>query len=110
MGAIISNFFAALVQWITYACQYFAGVIAGCFDALVYYANLIFTKITNPIFDLLVSLLDGSGMAGYIATLNQAITGGLGFFLDFFHAPQAMTAIVSAYMLRFIIRRIPVIG
>lgn len=110
MGAIISSFFAYLINWITYAAKYFAGVMAGCFDALYYYANLILLKLVNPVFDLLVNLLDGSGIPSAITVVNTMFTGGLGFWANYFMLPTSLTLLVGAYMLRFVIRRIPFIG
>jgi len=110
IGSIVSDFAAMLWQWLVYIPKYLSGVLVGVLDALKYYVNLVFLKIVNPFFDLLISLLDGSGMTGYVSAINTAVTGGLGYYLDLMHVPQAITSAVAAYLVRFLIRRLPVVG
>ena len=48
-----------------------------------------------------------------VATLNSAFTGldpGVWFFLDFFALGYGVPLMISAYVTRFLIRRLPVIG
>lgn len=61
-----------------------------------------------------------SGFVGFVAAmlpngsaLNSSLSGitaGTWFFLDVFQLPAGVSAVVSAYATRFIIRRMPVIG
>lgn len=110
MGAILSDFFASLVKWLVYPAKYLAGVVSGVFDSLLYYAKYLLYSIANLFFDLITTLLDGSGIGAAITTINGAWSGPLGYWAGYFLLPQAAAAMVSAYLIRFAIRRIPVIG
>lgn len=110
MGAIISDFFASLVQWLVYIPKYIAGVFVGILDALGYYVNLLLLKLVNPLFDSVNSILDGSGISAAITTINSAFSGSLGYWASYFNIPTAISLIVGALLLRFAVRRIPFIG
>ena len=109
-GKDLSNFFTSLTDWIGYALHFLVGMIAGIFDAFFYYLKAGFYTITNLVFDLLQSMLAGSPLAAKIAYLQTAFSGGLGYYADYFQLPEALMALFSAYLVRFFIRRLPVIG
>ncbi|WGS84972.1 hypothetical protein [Methylomonas sp. UP202] len=110
IGSIISDFAALLWQWLVYIPKFVAGILVGVLDSLKYYANLVLLKIVNPFFDLVVSILDGSGISSSITTINSAFSGSLGYWAGYFNIPTSISLIVAAYLLRFAIRRIPFIG
>lgn len=110
IGQKISDFFTSLVDWIKYSLEYLTGLVSGVMDAVVYYVKLAFFALANGLFDALQSLLDGSGLSAKIAFLQTAFSGPLGYFADFFLIPQSLAALGSAYLIRFLIRRLPVIG
>lgn len=63
--------------------------------------------ITSEFVSFIAALLPNGG------ALNNALSGiasSTWYFLDVFMIPQGLSAVVSAYTTRFIIRRIPVIG
>lgn len=63
--------------------------------------------ITTEFVSLIVTLLpDGSSINGTLSGIGSATW----FFLDTFKIEAGISAVVSAYATRFIIRRIPVIG
>lgn len=110
MGAILTSFFSYLTKWLVYCAAYGAGVVAGLADGILYYLQLVFLKIVNTVIDVVTATLDASGVASAITTINGAFSGALGFYAEFFHVPQAAAAMGSAYMIRFVIRRLPVVG
>lgn len=110
MGALLSSFFAKLTEWLVYPAKYLAGVVVGVFESFLYYAKLILYSIINPLFDLITAMLDATPIPAYLTTINAAWVGPLGFWAGYFLIPQAAAAVVAAYMIRFSIRRIPIIG
>lgn len=63
--------------------------------------------ITSEFVGFIAALLPN---ASSINGALSGITAGTWFFLDAFHLPMGISALVSAYATRFIIRRMPVIG
>lgn len=59
-----------------------------------------FLSILSPI------LPDGSGLAGALG----GIPAGVWYFLDLFNVSAGIPILLSAYVTRFVIRRIPLIG
>jgi hypothetical protein len=110
IGQKISDFFTSLVDWIKYVLDYLVGLFSGIMSSIVYYAKLVLNAISNPVFDLLQGILDNSGLTAKVAFLHDAFSGPLGYFADFFMIPAALTSLGGAYLIRFLIRRIPVIG
>lgn len=49
-------------------------------------------------------------MASSISTALNTIPGSVWYFLNMFNFAQGITAVLSAYMVRFLIRRIPFFG
>lgn len=47
---------------------------------------------------------------GGLSSAFSALTGGVWFFLDFFQVGFGVPLLISAWVTRFIIRRLPVIG
>ncbi len=91
-------FLAPLVEWI------FRGVVIKF---------VVFTAL----FGVLALLLPivSSWLAPYISTsgLSSAfggVDGGVWFWLDFFALDYGVPALLSAYITRFLIRRLPIIG
>lgn len=110
MGEIISAFFSYLTKWLVYCVEYIAGIFGGIMDAIQYYILVGVSYIYNPAFDLLKTLLDASGLGSAITTVNSALVGPLGYFANFFLVPTSITALFGAYLVRFFIRRLPIIG
>lgn len=110
MGEIVSSFFSKLIQWIEYGLTYCAGMLVGILDASTYYVSVVFLGLFNLIFDVLETLLDSSGLDDFVETINAPLEGGLGYYLDLMLVPEAITATVGAYFVRFLIRRLPVVG
>lgn len=84
-------------------------VLAWVFRSLLVKFVIFFALyfITTEFVSLIVNLLpDGSSINSTLAGIGSATW----FFLDTFQIETGISAVVSAYATRFIIRRIPVIG
>lgn len=93
------------------------GILASAFNvALGFVFRSVIVKfalyfglyfVTTEFMGILGTLLPSSN------SLNGAfsgITSGVWYFLDLFAFPQGLPLIISAFVTRFIIRRIPIIG
>jgi hypothetical protein len=110
MGDILSDFFSSLVDWFQYILFFILGMIQGIFEALISIIQFIFFKLYDIIITVLESLLDLAGITEKLDLISTSFTGGLGYFFDLFLIPQGLTTLISAYFIRFLIRRLPVIG
>lgn len=84
-------------------------VLAWVFRSLLVKFTLFFALyfITSEFVGFIAALLPNASVLN--GTLS-GITTGTWFFLDAFQLPIGLSALVSAYATRFIIRRMPVIG
>lgn len=94
----------------------FAPLLAPIFGFLLREIIVKFTVFT-AVFALLALLVPKAIelLAPYISTgaLNSAFTGlpaGVWFWLDAFQLPYGVPLLISAWVARFLIRRLPVIG
>lgn len=87
----------------------FNSVLAWVFRSLLVKFALFFALyfITSEFVGFIAALLPNTSS---INSTLSSITAGTWFFLDVFQLPMGLSALVSAYATRFIIRRMPVIG
>lgn len=71
----------------------------------VFFFGLYF--VTSEFVPVLSSLLPNSN---FLSSAFGNIPASMGYFLHMFMVPQGISMILSAYVTRFVIRRIPVIG
>jgi hypothetical protein len=63
--------------------------------------------VTSQFIELMVPLLPG---ASSLQSAFSTLSPGLWYFLTIFQVPAGVPMVLSAYVTRFMIRRIPVIG
>lgn len=91
----ILGFFAAVVEWVV---DFFEWIIVRWF---------------SMIFDAIIALLSAIPVPDWLSNLSSNIAGlntGVLYFVAAFEIPTGLTWMLSAYLLRFLIRRIPFIG
>lgn len=93
----IVNLFSSLIGWIFRA----STVKFIVFTAL--------TLVLGPLMALLMQLVDSSGLAN-INGLVQAIPEGIRFYMAIFKFDVGLPMLVAAYLTRFFIRRLPIVG
>jgi hypothetical protein len=71
---------------------------------VVFFALLF---IVNEFFQIVAGMIP---QAGQVNLALGAIPGSVWYFLDLFNVSAGFSAIFSAYVTRFLIRRLPVIG
>lgn len=80
---------------------------------LIDFVEWCVTKIFLLIFDAVVAVLSLIPVPEWLADLSGNITAidpGILFFVRPFELGTGLTWVVSAYVIRFLIRRIPVVG
>lgn len=79
-------------------------------DLLLWVPRQVFSAIVAAF----AALLNAIPVPDFVADLGPAFTslfaGTTGYFLDLMQLPYGIGVVSSAYVLRFLIRRIPVIG
>ncbi|WP_238214255.1 DUF2523 family protein [Pseudomonas sp. PAGU 2196] len=81
-------------------------------DTLQFFVDIPL-KISEWLWDALLSLLSTSVVLGMIqgaGELFSQIDPSVWYFMQIFQVPYGISAIMSAYVLRFMIRRLPIIG
>lgn len=92
---MIVDFFAKLTQWLL--------------DAFLYIPK----KLWELLLDAFATVIEAIPVPEFINTAGNAfgsIPPNILFFANFFALGEGITMILSAYVLRFIIRRLPIIG
>jgi hypothetical protein len=73
----------------------------------------LFVKVAVLVFDAIIAVLSLIPVPEWMANLSSnmgSIGSGFLFFIAPFEFGTGMTWVVSAYLLRFLIRRLPVVG
>lgn len=89
--------------------EFLGDVLQFIFDAIEWVIVKIFLVIAEGVIFLL-NLIPVPGWMGDISGNIAAIDPGILFFVAPFQFTTGLAWVVSAYVLRFLIRRIPVIG
>jgi hypothetical protein len=77
---------------------------------LVYEIKLIFVGIYTSILDSITGLFTSIPTPDFLLAPVPSIPPSVIFFADLFMVPHGMAIMVSAYLLRFLVRRLPFIG
>ncbi len=72
--------------------------------------KLVFVGIYTSILDSITGLLTAIPSPDFLLTPVPAMPASVLFFADLFMIPYGLSAMVSAYLLRFLVRRLPIIG
>lgn len=70
-------------------------------------------KLWELLLDGLASVIEALPVPDWLASIASfggSIPPGVGYFLHVMRVPEGLAMLLSAYVLRFLIRRIPVIG
>lgn len=106
--------FEEITDWLYGKIFYVLGYIAGFFSALAYKVYSLLQDGWNYIVNIYTDILDGvyaaigfNSVFQYFGFLNGT---GIGYFYEYFGGNELLTVTISAYLIRFGVRRIPVIG
>lgn len=94
------------MQWLIDA---ISAALAWVLDLVLWVPRKIFSMIV----DGLLALFNAIPVPAWLSDPSSALSGagaGVWYFLHLFGFAGAMTIVISAYGIRFLIRRIPVIG
>jgi len=77
-------------------------------DILLYVPLKLYELLTAA----LTATLNAIPVPDWVSNADNVLQGDSGFlfWLDLFNVPEGITIVLSAYGLRFLIRRIPIIG
>lgn len=98
-----------LSNWFLYIIAYPLGFLQAFFAKFFSKIMYLFENTIKPFWDYIASVQSSISINGLINTYNS-IPSGVIYFLDLFQAPVLLVAAFSAYAIKFIIRRLPVIG
>ncbi|MBE0507898.1 MAG: hypothetical protein IBX50_14495 [Marinospirillum sp.] len=99
----LGNFIMNILLWLYEQVQ---DLVQWFFDGLEY---LFIELILSPVLNALASLLESIPLPDWF-THGTVSVGSAGYFIAMAEVPAGITMIISAYTIRFLIRRIPVIG
>ena len=93
--------------------DYLIQFIARILTWVVSFFQWIFEWLWQELLGALITVLDAIPVPGWLSdapAVVGAVPPGVAFFLQAFAIPDGLSIILGAYALRFIIRRIPLIG
>lgn len=96
--SVLNTAFMGLIRYLLSA-----GVVKWLLMALVLYG-------ASFLVDFLVSLLPDYLSASEVSSLYDSVGGQVGYFLDYFQVNVGISMLLGAYVTRFMIRRIPILG
>lgn len=73
----------------------------------------LYDYVLDKLFDGIITMLSAIPVPSFLTDMTakaSAISGMAGYYLNVFEIGSGVGIILSAYLIRFIIRRIPVIG
>lgn len=85
------------------------GIMDKLKDLLLWVPRTIWKELLSALAGIL-SAIPVPTWLQQIAGFQDAIPSGVGYFLHILKVPQGLVIIMAAYGIRFLIRRIPVIG
>lgn len=91
-----------MFDWLMKALKW---VVEGILDVL--------EQLLGLVLDALATILSAIPVPTWVSTAQSAwnaIDGSVWFFLDPFQVPEGIAIIMSAYGIRFLIRRLPIFG
>lgn len=91
----------------------FAGWLLGIINSVIQFLIDIPLKIMEWIWNAFIALLDLIPIGSYLnqsAGLFSSLPSSVWFFMNMFQIKFGITTILGAYLIRFLIRRIPGIG
>lgn len=83
-------------------------ILAWLLDVLLWVPRKLYELVLDGLATVIEALPVPSWLSG--ADPFGSIDAGIAFFADAFMIPEGIGIIIGAYVLRFIIRRIPVVG
>ncbi len=105
-----SDIYHELLDWVFYYLQYFLGFMMVVLFKVLGYCWWILETILAPFWLFIQSVIDLLGLDTLATKLADIFSGGLGYFSELFLLHYAVGSTLTAYSLRFLIRRIPIIG
>lgn len=91
----------------------FAGWLKSIFEQIASWVIDVLLMVFGWFWDALMALLDLFGLAEQIrasASAFDSIPDGVWYFMNFMHIQMGIGMILTAYCIRFMIRRLPVVG
>jgi hypothetical protein len=70
-------------------------------------------KVLQGVLDAAASLIEAIPVPSFMANLGDLFAGispGMAYFVNDLHLGAGVTMVLSAYVIRFLIRRLPVVG
>ena len=110
IASALSRFGAWLIGWITYIVGYALGSINAMLEYFLGLLRYLFELIMYPFISLLESIVGGLGLGSIVPLFNSLWNSGLGFFAEVFMLDVGLVAVLTAYLAKFLIRRLPFIG
>lgn len=95
---VLADILWAVVRWV-------AG--AGVVKFVVFGGIFVLVDFLVP---MVIDLVGGFAGVGSLNSAFSVVSSGVWYFLDFFHVDFGVPLLISAYVSRFLIRRLPVVG
>jgi len=105
----LTDFANWLLYWPRYFLGYLLGFIKSIYESLFSKLRFLWEHILSPLWDMLETLLSYFSLSSLFESFN-ALNGTFGYYMDLMQLPMLFSSVISGYFVRFLIRRIPIIG
>ena len=106
----ISDFSRWLYELFMYSIGYFTAFFAAWLLRLqASFQDIYDSSLSNSI-NFSYKLYELVKIQEVTAAYNNLLSGDSGFYLDYFMCDTILTSVLGAYLIRFAIRRLPIIG
>ena len=102
--------FNQLVGWINYFIGYAVGWIVGILYKLIGLLFWAFEYLLQPWWDILDYFISWLDLPNFWQKVDYLLNGMFGYWVELFMLDTLLEALLIAHMVRFLIRRIPIIG
>lgn len=104
----LTDFANWLISWPRYFLGYLLGFLKSIYESLMSKLHYLWEHILSPLWDQLQSFVDYLDVQAVVTAFNAL--SEVGYYLELFNIPMLLGSVLSASAIRFLVRRLPIIG
>jgi hypothetical protein len=107
---LFDSLFTFINDTITYLLGYISGLISAIFTRLFYFLHEFLEFVLSPLASFVEDSFNSVGVTELLQIYSGFSSSPISYFFDYFRVTDLLLAVLSAYILRFVIRRLPFVG
>lgn len=110
IASALTKFGAFIISWIGYYMGYIQGFLTACLYKLYGLLRYLLETVLYPFISMIESFLGALHLDSIYSSFNSLMQSGYGYYLNYFMVPAAISGLLAAFFIKFMIRRLPVVG